>query len=78
MDLFDNTVDFFDAIKRFVDVKLHRRRKRRCRSQGAGMNPRPFFFAPLVTHRKPFEDVQSAFELNERYADGIGKLVLEF
>ena len=42
------------------------------------LTARPAFFAPLVTHRKPFEDVQSAFELNERYADGIGKLVLEF
>jgi len=38
---------------------------------------RPHFFAPLVTHRRPFESIQSAFEFNERYADGVGKLVLE-
>ena len=38
---------------------------------------RPEFFAPLVTHRRPFDDVQRAFEFNERYADGVGKLVLE-
>jgi L-iditol 2-dehydrogenase len=38
---------------------------------------RPDFFAPIVTHRRPFENIQSAFELNERYEDGVGKLVLE-
>jgi L-iditol 2-dehydrogenase len=38
---------------------------------------RPEFFAPLVTHRRPFDSIQSAFEFNERYADGVGKLVLE-
>jgi L-iditol 2-dehydrogenase len=38
---------------------------------------RPQFFAPLVTHRRPFDQIQSAFELNERYEDGVGKLVLE-
>jgi threonine dehydrogenase-like Zn-dependent dehydrogenase len=38
---------------------------------------RPHFFAPLVTHRRPFDSIQSAFEFNERYEDGVGKLVLE-
>jgi L-iditol 2-dehydrogenase len=38
---------------------------------------RPQFFAPLVTHRRPFDSIQSAFEFNERYEDGVGKLVLE-
>lgn len=38
---------------------------------------RPAFFAPLVTHRRPFDAIQSAFEFNERYEDGVGKLVLE-
>ena len=38
---------------------------------------RPEFFAPLVTHRRPFDGIQKAFELNEGYLDGVGKLVLE-
>jgi len=38
---------------------------------------RPQFFGALVTHRRPFDNIQSAFELNERYEDGVGKLVLE-
>lgn len=41
------------------------------------MAERPAFFAPLVTHRRPFEGIQAAFEFNEKYEDGVGKLVLE-
>lgn len=38
---------------------------------------KPRLFGPLVTHRRPFDAIQAAFELNERYADGVGKMVLE-
>ena len=33
-------------------------------------------FAPMVTHRRPLEEVQRTFETLEAYADGIGKAVL--
>ncbi|MEO7142440.1 MAG: alcohol dehydrogenase, partial [Bryobacteraceae bacterium] len=34
-------------------------------------------FAPLVTHTRPLDRVQQAFDLVEHYADGVGKLVVE-
>lgn len=33
-------------------------------------------FAPLVTHTRPLEEIDRAFAQLERYADGIGKLVI--
>jgi len=33
-------------------------------------------FAPMLTHVRPMEQIQSAFEMLEKYADGVGKLVL--
>ncbi len=33
-------------------------------------------FAPMLTHARPIEEIQPAFETLERYEDGIGKLVL--
>lgn len=41
------------------------------------MAARPAFFAPLLTHRRPFNEIQKAFEFNERYEDCMGKLMLE-
>jgi len=31
---------------------------------------------PVVTHTRPFDEIQQAFELVEAYGDGVGKLVL--
>ncbi|HBY61722.1 MAG TPA: alcohol dehydrogenase [Solibacterales bacterium] len=36
----------------------------------------PERFAPMVTHRRPMDEVQGAFELLETYGDGVGKIVL--
>ncbi len=36
----------------------------------------PSLFAPIVTHRRPLEEIQQAFELVEAYADGVGKMVI--
>lgn len=36
----------------------------------------PGRFAPILTHDRPLGEVQQAFELCERYADGVGKLTL--
>lgn len=33
-------------------------------------------FAPMVTHTRPLEEIASAFQLVENYADGVGKLVI--
>jgi L-iditol 2-dehydrogenase len=33
-------------------------------------------FAPMVTHRRPLSEVQSAFEMFEAYSDKVGKIVL--
>jgi L-iditol 2-dehydrogenase len=35
------------------------------------------WFAPLVTHTRPLENIAEAFRINEAYADGVGKLVIE-
>ncbi|MDX2154141.1 MAG: alcohol dehydrogenase catalytic domain-containing protein [Bryobacteraceae bacterium] len=40
------------------------------------MAEKPHLFAPLVTHARGLDDVQGAFELLERYGDGVGKIVL--
>jgi len=34
------------------------------------------WFAPLVTHTRPLDRIAEAFRLNERYEDGVGKLVI--
>jgi L-iditol 2-dehydrogenase len=36
----------------------------------------PKLFAPVVTHTKPLDRIQDAFEMLEKYEDGVGKLVL--
>jgi L-iditol 2-dehydrogenase len=36
----------------------------------------PHLFAPLVTHNRPLDQINEAFALNERYEDGVGKLLL--
>lgn len=36
----------------------------------------PRRFAPVLTHQRPLAGVQAAFELCERYDDGVGKLTL--
>lgn len=33
-------------------------------------------FAPLLTHRRPFHEIGAAFDLVERYADGVGKMLV--
>jgi L-iditol 2-dehydrogenase len=34
-------------------------------------------FAPLVTHSRPLDAIQDAFEVASSYADGVGKMVVE-
>jgi len=36
----------------------------------------PSKFAPVITHRKPFDTIQSTFEMAEKYEDGTAKVVL--
>ncbi len=36
----------------------------------------PERFAPVVTHARPLEEIGAAFDLLERYADGVGKIVI--
>ena len=36
----------------------------------------PRRFLPMLTHERPLPEIQSAFELCERYGDGVGKFVL--
>ncbi len=33
-------------------------------------------FAPLVTHSRPLNEVQQAFDVVDRYADGVGKMIV--
>ena len=37
---------------------------------------RAAWFAPLVTHRRRLESIAEAFDIAERYADGVGKMVV--
>jgi L-iditol 2-dehydrogenase len=34
-------------------------------------------FAPVLTHVRPVEAIQNAFEVLEHYADGVGKVVVK-
>ena len=36
----------------------------------------PKLFAPLITHSRPLDKINEAFALNEKYEDGVGKLLL--
>jgi len=36
----------------------------------------PQRFVPLLTHERPLQDVQKAFQLCSSYAEGIGKMTL--
>jgi len=40
------------------------------------LSEHPKLFAPVVTHTKPLDSIQDAFEMLESYQDGVGKLVL--
>ena len=40
------------------------------------MEEHPKVCAALVTHTRPFDTIQSSFEMLERYEDGVGKVVL--
>jgi L-iditol 2-dehydrogenase len=33
-------------------------------------------FAPMITHRRPLDQVEAAFSMLERYEDGVGKIVI--
>jgi L-iditol 2-dehydrogenase len=33
-------------------------------------------FVPLITHKRKLEDINKAFELNETYGDGVGKMLI--
>ncbi len=35
-------------------------------------------FAPLLTHERPISQIQSAFEMCESHADGVGKMTIRF
>jgi L-iditol 2-dehydrogenase len=37
----------------------------------------PERFRPMLTHARPLEKVQEAFEIIEAYRDGVGKMVVE-
>jgi threonine dehydrogenase-like Zn-dependent dehydrogenase len=37
---------------------------------------RTAWFAPMMTHKRPLEGIAEAFEITERYADGVGKMVI--
>ena len=41
------------------------------------LTARAEWFAPLVTHTRPLENIADAFRIVEEYADGVGKLVIE-
>ena len=38
----------------------------------------PHRFAPIMTHQRPVTQIQQAFEMCERRADGVGKLTIRF
>ena len=33
-------------------------------------------FAPLITHARPLDEIQQAFDVVDRYADGVGKMLV--
>jgi L-iditol 2-dehydrogenase len=35
-------------------------------------------FAPMLTHERPLSEIQSAFDLTEAHADGVGKMTIRF
>jgi len=37
----------------------------------------PKLFAPLVTHTRPLDKINEAFQMNTRYEDGVGKVILK-
>jgi L-iditol 2-dehydrogenase len=44
---------------------------------GVGLiHQHPKLFAPVVTHNRPLDKINEAFELNAKYEDGVGKLLL--
>jgi len=38
----------------------------------------PLRFSPLLTHERPISQIQSAFEMCESHADGVGKMTIRF
>jgi L-iditol 2-dehydrogenase len=40
------------------------------------LQAQPNWFAPLVTHTRPLDRIEEAFELTSHYRDGVGKMVI--
>ena len=40
------------------------------------LTDQPQRFVPILTHERPLSEIQAAFELCEKYSDGVGKFVL--
>lgn len=40
------------------------------------LHEHPKLFGPLVTHNRPLDQVNQAFALNEKYEDGVGKVLI--
>ena len=40
------------------------------------LSSHPHLFGPIVTHRRPVERIQEAFEIAEAYSDGVGKMIV--
>jgi L-iditol 2-dehydrogenase len=40
------------------------------------LHEHPHLFTPVVTHSRPLDKINEAFALNEKYEDGVGKLLL--
>ncbi|MGB7760915.1 MAG: zinc-binding dehydrogenase, partial [Bryobacteraceae bacterium] len=38
---------------------------------------RAAWFAPIVTHTRPIDQIAEAFRIAEHYADGVGKMIVE-
>jgi L-iditol 2-dehydrogenase len=41
------------------------------------LEAQPGWFAPLVTHTRPLDQISEAFDLTSRYRDGVGKMMIK-
>ncbi len=37
----------------------------------------PDWFAPLLTHSRPIDRIQEAFDITSHYQDGVGKMIVQ-
>ncbi len=70
------TLDYHEMRRKEIHLFNVRRSNHETEPAVDLMKEYPALLGPIVTHSRPLEQVQAAFELNANYDDGVGKMII--